>query len=181
MPTSAAHDHQHSVSCCFADGASRQVKIGLHQFDRVKINVITTVSRHTQDFQLIFQQDSAQATERTLILACKFANFIDLKSFSSAHYAVNLYCESLEIPPHLRCVTTLRCDLWLITASVKLNSSWDGRPFGNNRRGPKSGGCCAPFLGRALDPHLIQRRLDRGLPPHQVPSWMIHPTVWHLA
>jgi len=41
------------------------------------------------------------------------------------------------------------------SAQQELSSSWDGRPFGHNRHGPKSGGCCAPFRGAVgLDPHL---------------------------
>jgi len=48
----------------------------------------------------------------------------------------------------------------------------DGRPFGHNRHGPKSGGCCAPFRGE-LGPHLTQCRLGWGLPPYQVASWSI--------
>jgi len=51
-----------------------------------------------------------------------------------------------------------------------LSSSWDGRPFGHNRHGPKIGGC-APF-GR-LGPHLTQHGQDRGLPSYQVASWSI--------
>ena len=31
-----------------------------------------------------------------------------------------------------------------------LSSSWDGRPFGHNRRGPKRGGCCTPFGGSCV-------------------------------
>jgi len=30
----------------------------------------------------------------------------------------------------------------------ELISCWDGRPFGHDRQGPKSGGCCAHFCGR---------------------------------
>ena len=48
----------------------------------------------------------------------------------------------------------------------KLSSSWDGRPFGHNRRGPKSGGCCAPFHWG---------NWGRGLPPYQMASWSIQP------
>jgi len=34
----------------------------------------------------------------------------------------------------------------------ELGSSCYGRSFGHNRRGPKSGGCCAPFRGWELGP-----------------------------
>jgi len=57
----------------------------------------------------------------------------------------------------------------------ELSSSWDGRPFGDNRHGPKSGGCCAPFRGRELSPHLTQRGPGQGLSPYQVASWFIQP------
>jgi len=48
----------------------------------------------------------------------------------------------------------------------ELSSSWDGRPFGHNRHGPKLGAC--PFLGGYLGPHPTQCRLGRSLSPHQV-------------
>jgi len=48
--------------------------------------------------------------------------------------------------------------------------------MGRNNMGRKVGGCCVPFRGGELDPHLTQCRLGRGLPPNQVAS-MIHPTV----
>jgi len=54
-----------------------------------------------------------------------------------------------------------------------ISSSWDGRPFGHNRRGSKMGGC-APF-GEVLGPHLSQCRLGRRLPSYQVASWSIMP------
>jgi len=57
----------------------------------------------------------------------------------------------------------------------ELSSCWDGRRFGNNRHGPKSGGCCAPFRGEKLGPHLTRCGLGRGLPPCQVASWSIQP------
>jgi len=57
----------------------------------------------------------------------------------------------------------------------ELSSSWDGRPFHHNRRGQKSGDCCAPFGGGRLDTHLTKCRLCRGLPPYQVASSSIQP------
>ena len=55
-----------------------------------------------------------------------------------------------------------------------LSSSWDGRPFGCNRHGPKrGGGCCAPFGGGEAGSHVTQCGLDRGLPLYQVASWSI--------
>jgi len=56
----------------------------------------------------------------------------------------------------------------------ELSSCWDGRPFGHNRHGPKSGGLLCPFpWGRELGPHLTQCRLGQALPPHEVASWSI--------
>ena len=55
-----------------------------------------------------------------------------------------------------------------------LSSSWDGRPFGHNRYGPKRvGGLCTHFRGGGLGLHLTQCGLGRGLPPCQVASWSI--------
>jgi len=39
----------------------------------------------------------------------------------------------------------------------------------------KSGGCCAPFPGGAMGPHLTQCGLGQGLPPHQKASSSIQP------
>ena len=47
-----------------------------------------------------------------------------------------------------------------------LCSSWDGRPFGHSRHGPKIG---------ELDPHVTQCGLVRGLSSYQVASWSIQP------
>ena len=46
--------------------------------------------------------------------------------------------------------------------------------FGQNRHGPKIGGC-APFGRGELGPHLTQYGLCRGLPPYQVACWSIQP------
>jgi len=51
-----------------------------------------------------------------------------------------------------------------------LSTSWDGRPFGHNRHGPKIGVLC-PFFGRGeLGSHLKQCGLGRCLPKYQVAS-----------
>jgi len=55
----------------------------------------------------------------------------------------------------------------------ELSSSWDGRPFGHNRHGPKSGGLLCPFPLKELGPHLTQCGLGWGLPSYQVASWSI--------
>jgi len=57
-----------------------------------------------------------------------------------------------------------------------LSSSWNGRPFGDNRYEPKIGGRgLCPFLVRKLDPHVTQCGLGRGLTSYQVASWSIQP------
>jgi len=53
----------------------------------------------------------------------------------------------------------------------ELSSCWDGRPFGHNRHGPKSG----DGLLWGLGPHLTQCGLGRNLPLYQVASWSIQP------
>jgi len=57
-----------------------------------------------------------------------------------------------------------------------LSNSWDGRPFGHNRHGPKTGGRAAdPLLGGA-GYHLT---VLPGPRPTSLPSGIfIHPTVW---
>jgi len=56
-----------------------------------------------------------------------------------------------------------------------LSSSWDARPFGQNRHGSKRGlrGLLCPFLVGQLGPHLTQCGLGWGLHPYQVASWSI--------
>jgi len=54
------------------------------------------------------------------------------------------------------------------------SSCRDGRPFGHNRHGPKSGEAVSLSVGE-LSPHLTQCGLGRGLPPHQVVPWSIQP------
>jgi len=55
-----------------------------------------------------------------------------------------------------------------------LSSSWDGRPFGHNRYGPKIGGLCP--LGGAGFP---SNTMSPGLTPTFVPSGiLIHPAIW---
>jgi len=55
----------------------------------------------------------------------------------------------------------------------ELTSCWDGRPFGPNRHGPKSGGLLCPFPWGELGSNLTQCRLGRGLSPYQVASWSV--------
>jgi len=55
-----------------------------------------------------------------------------------------------------------------------LSSSWDGRPFGHKRHGPKIWvGGCAPFSGGQLGPHVTQCDVGQGLILYQVASWSI--------
>jgi len=57
-----------------------------------------------------------------------------------------------------------------------LSNSWDGRPFGHNRHGPKIGGeGCAPFGRGELGPHLTQCGQGRGLHACQVSFWSVQP------
>ena len=49
-----------------------------------------------------------------------------------------------------------------------LSSSWDGRPFGRNRYGPKIG--IVPLLGGELGLDVTQCGMVRGLPSCQVSS-----------
>jgi len=57
----------------------------------------------------------------------------------------------------------------------ELSSSGDGRPFGHNRHGPKSGGCCAPFWGRGAGFPSNTMWPGPSPPPCQVSSWSIQP------
>ena len=58
----------------------------------------------------------------------------------------------------------------------ELSSCWDGRPFGHNRHGPKSGGCCAPFRGGAGSPS--NTRSLASSPTTVSSGILIHQTVW---
>jgi len=51
-----------------------------------------------------------------------------------------------------------------------LSSGWDGRQFGHNRHGPKSGGCCAPFWEGGSPSNTV----SPGPRPTSIPSG------WHL-
>jgi len=56
----------------------------------------------------------------------------------------------------------------------ELSSFWDGRPFGHNRHGPNSGGCCAPFWGSWVPINYSVAWLR----PTSMPSFiLIHPTI----
>ena len=51
-------------------------------------------------------------------------------------------------------------------------------PFGHNRNGPKSGGCCAPFAGKGGS-WVLSNTMYPGPRPTSVPSGiLIHPTSW---
>jgi len=63
-----------------------------------------------------------------------------------------------------------------IEQQQELSTCWDGRPFGYNRHGPKSGGCCVLFRGRDGFP---SNTLSPGKRPTSIPSRiLIHPAVW---
>jgi len=57
----------------------------------------------------------------------------------------------------------------------ELSSFRDGRPFGHNRHGPKSGGASVPLSVGVAGSHLTQCGMGQGLPPYQVASWSIQP------
>ena len=62
--------------------------------------------------------------------------------------------------------------LWIIWQEI--SSCWNGRPLGQNRNGPKSGGLLCSFPWGELGSHLTQCRLGQGLPLYQVASWSIY-------
>jgi len=68
---------------------------------------------------------------------------------------------------------------WNFLSHIKqeLGSSWDGRPFGHNRHGPKSGVVVGlPLLGEAGSP---SNTISPGPRHTSVPSGvLIHPPVW---
>jgi len=56
------------------------------------------------------------------------------------------------------------------------SSRSDGRPFGHNKHGPKSGGCCAPFVEGSW---ALSDTMRPGPRPTFVSSFiLIHSTVW---
>jgi len=58
-----------------------------------------------------------------------------------------------------------------------LVASWSIQPFSHNRHGPKSGGCCAPFLGRITGSP--SNTVWPGPKHTSIPSFiLIYPTVW---
>jgi len=65
------------------------------------------------------------------------------------------------------------------TIKQLLISSWNGRPFGHNRHGPKNG-VFVPLSGE-LGPHVTQCGLGGGLPSYQVASWSIQPFVYYCV
>jgi len=73
--------------------------------------------------------------------------------------------------------TVKHINVWNICPYVQvLSSSWDERPFGHNRHGPKSGGC-APFYRGSLVPHLTT--MSPGPRTSSVRSGiLIHSAVW---
>jgi len=57
----------------------------------------------------------------------------------------------------------------------QLSSSWDGRPFGHNRHGPKSRGLPCPF---AVPLYVGEATIWPGQRPTSIPSGiLLHPTV----
>jgi len=118
---------------------------------------------------------------------CDRGHRVDISLFISAcHcYATRCLCAHsffpllLPVPslphsplkPFLSIIFSLDLFFFSYPSEQELSSCWGAPPFGHNRRGPKSGGCCAPFRrGGELSLHLTQCGLSRGLPPYQVAS-----------
>ena len=60
----------------------------------------------------------------------------------------------------------------------EISSCWDGRPFGHNSRGPKSGRCRPPFGGGGLSQVPIWHNVALA-EAYLLPSGvLIHPAVW---
>jgi len=89
------------------------------------------------------------------------------------------YCKNWK-----KCYHSKRCGLSSIRLAVSsqqlntiqqvLSTSWDGRPFGHNRHGPKIGGLCPFWEGGAGSPS----NMWAGLRPTSLPSGiLIHPAV----
>jgi len=63
----------------------------------------------------------------------------------------------------------------LTTNTQELSSGWDGRPFGHNRHGPKSGSCYALFGGAGFP----SNTMSPGPRPTSIPNGiLLHPAVW---
>jgi len=86
----------------------------------------------------------------------------ELTRYRSWWYNLRLHCGSSV------------CNMRTVIKQV-LSSSWDGRLFGHDRHGPKTGGCAPFFFWGGLGPCLAQCGLGQGLPPHQTASWSIQP------
>ena len=64
-----------------------------------------------------------------------------------------------------------------IIQKQELSSCRDARPFGHNRHGPKSGGCCAPFGAEGAEsPSNTVWPWTR--PTYVRSGILIHPTAW---
>jgi len=68
--------------------------------------------------------------------------------------------------------------VYRIMAVQQLNSCWDGRPFGHNRHGPKSGGGCCARPCIEVGTWVQSNRMSPGSKPTSIPSGiLIHPTI----
>jgi len=94
-------------------------------------------------------------------------------------YAVYNYCLLCQ---HFRWFETPQCPvhIHLVTAvQHELSNWWEGRPFGQNRHGRKSEGCCTPFSGGGDGSACNTTSPGRRGRPNYVPSGiLIHPAVW---
>ena len=87
-----------------------------------------------------------------------------------SHYKRLCYFESRNKQKHFQQSRNIFFGWLAIIIQVLSSNSWDGRPFGHNRYGPKREGLC-PFWEGGLGPHLTQCGWGRGLSPRQVSVW----------
>jgi len=76
-------------------------------------------------------------------------------------------------------VVSVSCSFHTIMNSFKqvLSSSWDGRPLGHNRHGPKTG--CVALLGGGAGTLCRPNTMRPGPRPTFIPSGiLIHPAIW---
>jgi len=94
-------------------------------------------------------------------------NSINLQSYFESHFSWKLSTETRI------CRLFYQCAVCRFIWEQLLSSSWDERPFGHNRHGPRIADCVP--LGSGGGFHLTQCGQGRGLPPYQVASWSIQP------
>jgi len=102
----------------------------------------------------------------------ELSNNIQLTNTASSLYRIELNTFSGQSPIHSSHLNKARKH-----SRQKLSSCWDGPPFGHNRHGPTSRGCCAPFGGAAGSPSNTIWPASR---PTSVPSGtLVYPFVYN--